>query len=110
MSSLTTFLDTRRKRKLSIYCAFIDFKSAYDCINRDILWDRLSRIRMSGKLFEAVKSLYSSVSACVRVNNFTTEWFNVNREVRQGCCLSPLLLNLFINDLALQINALGKDV
>ena len=42
---------------------------------------------MSGKLFGAVKSLYSSICACVRVNNFTTEWFNVNRGVRQGCCL-----------------------
>lgn len=110
LSSLTTLLDTRRKRKLSTYCAFIDFKKAYDCINRDILWNRLSRIGVSGKLFGAVKSLYSSVSACVRVNNLTTEWFNVNCGVRQGCCLSPLLFNLFINDLALQIKTLGKGV
>ena len=84
LSSLTTLLDTKRKCKLSTCCAFIDFKKAYDCINRDILWDRLSRIGVSGKLFGAVKSLYSSVSACVRVNNFTTELFNVNRGVRQG--------------------------
>lgn len=54
--------------------------------------------------------MYSSVSACVRVNNFTTEWFSVNRGVRQGRCLSPLLFNLFINDLALQIKSLGKAV
>ena len=26
------------------------------------------------------------------------------------CCLSPLLFNLFINDLALRIKALGKGV
>ena len=103
-------LDTRRKRKLFTFCAFIEFKKAYDCINRDILWDRLSKIRVSGKLFAAVKSLYSSVSACVRVNNLTTDWFSVNRGVRQGCCLSPLLLNLFINDLALKIKSLGKGV
>ena len=110
MSSLTTLLETRRKRKLSTFCAFIDFKKAYDCISRDILWDRLSKIGVSGKLFAAVKSLYSSVSACVRVNNLTTDWFSVNRGVRQGCCLSPLLFNLFINDLALKIKSLGKGV
>ena len=104
--SFTTLLETRRKRKLSTYCAFIDFKKAYDCINRNILWDRLSRIGVSGKLFGAVKSLYSSVSACVRVNNFTTEWFSVNHGVRQGHCL----FNLFIYDLALQIKTLGKGV
>ena len=82
----------------------------YYCISRDILWDRLSKIGVSGKLFAAVKSLYSSVSACVRVNNLTTDWFSVNRGVRQGCCLSPLLFNLFINDLALKIKSLGKGV
>lgn len=50
LSSLITLLETRRKRKLSTFCAFIDFKKAYDCINRNILWDRLSRIGVSGKL------------------------------------------------------------
>ena len=110
MSSLTTLLDTRRKHKLSTFCAFIDFKKAYDCISRDILWNRLFKIGVSGKLFAAVKSLYFSVSACVRVNNQTTDWFSVNRGVRQGCCLSHLLFNLFINDLALKIKSLGKGV
>ena len=47
----------------------------------------------------AVKSLYSSVSACVRVNSLTTDWFNVSSGLRQGCILSPLLFNLFLGNL-----------
>ena len=46
----------------------------------------------------------------MRVNNLVTDWFDVSCGLRQGCCLSPLLFNLFINDLALRIKALGKDV
>ena len=53
------------------------------------------------------KSIYSSVSACLRVNTLTTDWFSVNPGVRQGCCISPFLFNLFINDLALKIKSLG---
>ena len=65
---------------------------------------------MVGKLLGAVESFYTSVSSCMRVNNLTTDWFDVSGGLRQGCCLSPLLFNLFINGLALRVKALGKGV
>ena len=110
VSTLTNIIDSRKKRKLSTFCAFIDFRKAYDCINRDILWAKLDSIGVSGKLFNAVKSLYASVASCVRINNLTTDWFDVSCGLRQGCCLSPLLFNIFINDVAVRIKALGKGV
>ena len=96
--------------KLSTFCAFIDFRKAYDYINRNKLWQRLQDINVSTKMLTAIKSLYVNVSACVKVNNLTTDWFDVNSGLRQGCSLSPLLFNLYINDLALHINALGKGI
>ena len=39
--SLTSIIDTRKKKKISTLCAFIDFGKAYDFINRDKLWFRL---------------------------------------------------------------------
>ena len=71
---------------------------------------KLDSIGIGGKLLVAFKSLYASVASCVRVNNLTTDWFDVTYWLRQGCCLSPLLFNLFINDLALRIKSLGKGV
>ena len=110
VATLTDIIDTRKKnRKLSTYCAFIDLRKAYDCINRDLLLCKLEGIG-TGKLLGAFRSLYTSVSSCVRVNNLMTDWFDVSCGLRQGCCLSPLLFNLFINDLVLRIKALGKGV
>ena len=60
-----------------------------------MLWKRLTYIGMSGKMFQAVKSLYTSVKLCVRLNSYRIEWFDVNCGLRQGCVLSPLLFNLF---------------
>ena len=40
----------------------------------------------------------------------TTEWFNVKTWLRQGCLLSPIIFKMFINDFALSVKALGKDV
>ena len=72
VSSLTSLIETRKK----------DFKKAYDSINREQLWQRLSEIGVSGKLFKTINSLYSSVTSCVGVNNMHTDWFDVKCGLR----------------------------
>ncbi len=79
-------------------------------IDRGLLWERLVNVGVNGKMLGAVKSLYTGVSSCVRVNGLLTDWFDVHCGLRQGCSLSPLSFNLFINDLAVCIKALGKGV
>ncbi|MES9880125.1 MAG: reverse transcriptase family protein [Sedimenticola sp.] len=110
IASLTNIIETRTKAKRSTYCAFVDFKKAFDSVDRDILWQRLTHNGIGGKMFGAIRSLYSSVSACVRVNSLHTDWFNVSTGLRQGCSLSPILFTLFINDLVVHINALDKGI
>ena len=51
--------------------------------------------------------MYQDVKYCVRLNGIDTEWFKVMNGLKQGCMLSPLLFNLFINDLVEAINSLG---
>ena len=110
VSSLTNLIETRQKLKLSTFAAFIDFKKAYDSINQTLLWKRLTQIGIRGKMFKSVQSLYQSVSSCVRISGLTTDWFDVTVGLRQGCPLSRLLFNCFINDLAQKIKAVGKGV
>ena len=57
ISSVVNIIETRKKLKKPTFCAFIDFKKAYDTINRHMLCKRLTDIGISGKLFQAVKSL-----------------------------------------------------
>ena len=56
--------------------------------------------------------MYTTVSSCVRINGLKTEWFDVKTGLRQGCCLSPLLFNCFVNDFACKVKALdiGIDI
>ena len=110
LSSVTNLIETRKKLKRSTFCAFIDLKKAYDSVNRELLWHKLEHLGIGGTMLNAVKSLYTAVSSCVRINGFYTEWFDVTSGLRQGCSLSPLLFNIFINDLALKIKACGKSV
>jgi hypothetical protein len=54
--------------------------------------------------------LYSQVTSCVRVIGLYTDWFDVKCGLRQGCSLSPLLFNYFVNDLAVFIKAANKGI
>ena len=110
ITSLSNLINTRKKHRLSTYCAFIDFKKAYDYVDRDILWRRLENYGIGGKMFNAVKSLYKSVSACVRLNGISSKWFDIHTGLRQGCSLSPTLFNLYISDLALKVKAVGEGI
>ena len=99
LSTLTTIIETRKLHNLSTYVAFIDFKKAYDWINRELLFEKLQSIGISSKMLQAICSLYNNVQSCVRVNGNLTDWFEVNQGLKQGCILSPLLFNIFLNDL-----------
>lgn len=47
---------------------------------------------------------------CVRVNQKCTDWFTVNRGLKQGCLLWPLLLDMYINDLIEPVSELRKRI
>ena len=52
--------------------------------------------------------MYSDLCTCVKVDNKRrTESFKCNIETRQGCKLSPLLFNLFINELIEDLRLAG---
>ena len=41
------------------------------------------------------RNLYAGQEATVRTGHETTDWFQIGKEVRQGCILSPCLFNLY---------------
>ena len=49
----------------------------------------------SGRLYLIclLRNLYAGQEATVRTGHGTTDWFQIGKEVRQGCILSPCLFN-----------------
>jgi hypothetical protein len=88
--------------------AFVDFKKAFDSVNRNTLWNVLRQSGVNGKLYKAVRAVYDQVLSCVRANNLCSDYFNCPNGVKQGCLLSPQLFSLFINELAIELSKNGR--
>ena len=108
--SLTSIIETRKLYKKNTFVAFIDFTKAYDSINRGILFTKLSDLGISGLMYKALLAIYDNVRCAVRINGSLTEWFDVTCGLKQGCSLSSILFNLYINDLITRINSLGTGI
>ena len=111
--TLTSIIETRKLKRQPHFTAFIDFKKkAYDAIDRTLLFTKLNHLGITGHMYNALTSLYDGVQCCVPVNGLKTNWFTVNCGLKQGCNLSTLLFNLFINDLMDTFNStnIGIDI
>ena len=62
---------------------------------------------MYGRLYNAIISLSATVKSCVRINGISTDFFDVKCGLKQGCLLSPLVFNLYINDLIHEMKQLN---
>ena len=86
------------------YVAFVDFHKCFDTIDRPLLWQTLRNAGIKGKLFHALKSMYTSVKQCIRCNNKRSDYMNCTIGLKQGCLASPILFSFFIDELESVMN------
>ena len=55
----------------------------------------LKEMGIPGHLTCLLQNLYAGEETTVRIGHGTTDWFQIGKEVRQGCIFSPCLLNLY---------------
>ena len=59
------------------------------------LWKILQEVGIPNHLTCLLRNLYAGQEATVRTGHGTTDWFQIEKGVRQGCILSPCLFNLY---------------
>ena len=79
--------------------SFVDFRKAFDSVWHDGLLYKLLQIGVGGCFYKLIQNLYSNSSCALKIGTSQTKSFSYSRGVRQGCILSPLLFNLYVNDL-----------
>ena len=99
--SLRTLIDkyVTNANKGKLFRCFIDFQKAFDSIWHDGLLSKLMSYKMGGRSYRLTSEMYCRSKCAIKCGNRRTKFFDYNRVVRQGCILSPLLFNLYLNDI-----------
>lgn len=106
---LKTLITKYTKNRGRLYAAFIDFKKAYDTVNRDTLLRNLKEYGINGRIWENIKSIYHSVQYSIKIKDKAMNPISSNLGLKQGCPLSPLLFNLYINNITQYLHPTQED-
>jgi hypothetical protein len=107
---LRTLTEQAIFQKNQLYTCFVDFKKAFDTVPRDLLWQVLEGLGISGRILECLRSMYRQDQACLRhPKEGLMPTFLCRIGMKQGCPLSSLMFGLFIDGLEKWLNALEGD-
>jgi len=95
--TLRQVLEQRHEYRRPTILVFLDFKGAFDSVDRSVLLNTLVQQGMPLKFVNIIRSLYSQTRGCVRVYGELSKSFPSGSGVRQGCPLSPFLFNFVVD-------------
>ena len=88
-------MEKAREFQKNIYFCFIDYAKAFDSVYHNKLQKILKEMGIPDKLTCFLRNLYAGQEVTVSTGYGTIEWFQIGKEVRQSCILSPCLFNLY---------------
>ena len=100
---MNSLIERVLRDKKRLFCCFVDFKKAYDFIDRNCLWFKLINSGVDGKLFSIIQSMYESVKLRVKHMNTLSDFFNSEVGLLQGEVTSPIMFSLFLKDIELHL-------
>jgi hypothetical protein len=91
-------IEKRRELNLKTRLLFIDYEKAFDNI-RHILFNILKSRHIPDRFLKPIVDVYTQNKIMVKFNNNLSKLVEINKGVRQGCLLSPTLLNIFLDEI-----------
>jgi len=70
-------------------------KKAYDSVPRQALWVALRKLGVPELSVQLIRSFHSDTKAKIRSNGEALDAIDVQNGLRQGCCVAPVLFNLY---------------
>ena len=99
IAQITNFVNTKMDKGQPTLAAFIDFRKAFDCVQHEILLDKLSESGIDDRAVKWFDSYLSDRKQMVLANNTYSMLQAVTQGVPQGSVLGPLFYIIYANDI-----------
>ena len=95
LSTSVGSLEKQQSSRKAYISALLTMPKPFDCVDPNKLWKILKELGIPDHLTCLLRNLYAGQEATVTTGHGTTDWFQIGKEVHQGCILSPCLFNLY---------------
>lgn len=96
------------ENNLDLTQIFVDFKEAYDCIDRTKLFEILIHFNIPIKLVKLIRLTMIQTTAKVKAQTGVTDPFSVTRGLKQGDGLAPTLFNIALEYVIRKLSVQGN--
>ena len=83
--------------KPPLYINFVDFKSAFDCINRNFIWQVFRHYGLPDKYVRVMRAFFDGTVSAVQYNGELSRLFDVANGTGQGHIQGPPIFNVCLN-------------
>ena len=83
---------------------FSHFNKAFDSLDHAFMRNSLAKFGFNSAIINWINLFYKDAKSCITNNGHFSEYFNIQKGVRQGCPLSPYIFIICIELLANEIN------
>ena len=78
-------------------------EKAYDRVNKKKLFEVMRGYGVQGKLVDVIERKYDGGMVKFELEGIMTGWCKCASGVRHGCPLSPLLFNIYVRELGMNV-------
>ena len=103
--SILDIMDYTKIKNLPGISLFIDFEKAFDSLECTFLEKYLNQFGFGPDFIRWVNIFYKDIQSCIINNGLCSQYFNIQRGVRQGDPLSPYLFVTVVEILAIAIRS-----
>ena len=108
--TLRNIIEKTTEHNIPLYFHFVDFQKAFDSLHRETMWKVLKSYGIPRKIINIIRAIYCDTKCNIRLETNTTDAFEINTGVRQGCILSPFLFTLVINEILQRQDGKGYGI
>ena len=94
--SLRQFQEKAIEQDHKLFMVFVNFRKAFDTVNRSMYWKFLKLFWCPEFLIDIVRKFHEGMKGRVNVGTLLSEELEVNHGTKQGCVLASTFYTLFL--------------